>query len=106
MLGFLGPNGAGKTTAIRCVFGLTNPDGGDVRWQGEPIGRDQKRRFGYMPEQRGLYPRMRLLDQLVYFGSLHGLERSAARDSAMKWLERLDLGDRAPSGGAIRPRAM
>ena len=95
MLGFLGPNGAGKTTAIRCVFGLTVPDGGEVRWNGAAIGRDQKRRFGYMPEQRGLYPRMRVLDQLVYFGALHGVERAAARASAMRWLERLDLADRA-----------
>ncbi|MEE8337781.1 MAG: ATP-binding cassette domain-containing protein [Dehalococcoidia bacterium] len=95
MLGFLGPNGAGKTTAIRCVFGLTAPDGGDVLWNGAAIGRDQKRRFGYMPEQRGLYPRMRVLDQLVYFGALHGVEQAAARASAIGWLERLDLADRA-----------
>ena len=95
MLGFLGPNGAGKTTATRCVSGLTTPDAGEVRWNGEPISHNLKRRFGYLPEQRGLYPRMRLLDQLSYFGALHGVERSVARASAMQWLERLNLGDRA-----------
>lgn len=97
MLGFLGPNGAGKTTAMRCIFGLTRPDAGSVRWRGRAIERAQKRRFGYMPEQRGLYPRMQVLDQLTYFGGLHGLDRHAARSSAARWLDRLGLGDRAQS---------
>ncbi|MEE8421686.1 MAG: ATP-binding cassette domain-containing protein [Dehalococcoidia bacterium] len=97
MLGFLGPNGAGKTTAMRCIFGLTQPDAGVVRWRGSAIGDAQKRRFGYMPEQRGLYPRMQVLDQLTYFGGLHGLDRQTARSSAARWLDRLDLGDRAES---------
>jgi ABC-2 type transport system ATP-binding protein len=94
-LGFLGPNGAGKTTAMRTIFGLVEPDGGEVLWDGRPIGSAERLRFGYMPEERGLYPRMRVGEQLAYFGSLHGLEQSAARGAAFGWLERLGLADRA-----------
>ncbi len=89
MLGFLGPNGAGKTTAMRTVFGLVEPDGGEVLWDGSPIGLSERMRFGYMPEERGLYPRMTVADQLEYFGCLHGLEAGAARAAAGRWLERL-----------------
>jgi ABC-2 type transport system ATP-binding protein len=67
ILGFLGPNGAGKTTAMRSVFGLVALDSGRVTWNDAPIGADQRRRFGYMPEQRGLYPKMKVTDQLIYF---------------------------------------
>jgi ABC-2 type transport system ATP-binding protein len=95
VLGFLGPNGAGKTTAMRAVFGLVELDAGDVVWDGRPVGLTERLRFGYMPEERGLYPRMALGDQLVYFGSLHGLTAAAARAATSEWLERLDLGDRA-----------
>ena len=66
MLGFLGPNGAGKTTAIRTVFGLVRPDTGEVSWQGRSIGQADRRSFGYMPEERGLYRKMQVRDQLVY----------------------------------------
>jgi ABC-2 type transport system ATP-binding protein len=95
MLGFLGPNGAGKTTAMRMIFRLIKPDSGSVTWDGELIGPDDLLRFGYMPEQRGLYPKMRAGDQLTYLGRLHGLSKDAARDSANRWLERFDLADRA-----------
>jgi ABC-2 type transport system ATP-binding protein len=95
MLGFLGPNGAGKTTAMRTIFGLVEPDAGEVRWDGRPIGPAERLRFGYMPEERGLYPRMRVGEQLAYFGSLHGLEPSEAHAAAFGWLERLGLADRA-----------
>ena len=71
-----GRNGAGKTTTMRCIFGLAEPDRGEVRWQRQPIDRDDRLRFGYMPEQRGLYPRMRVADQLSYFGQQHGLSGS------------------------------
>ena len=74
VFGFLGPNGAGKTTAMRAVFGLVALDGGEVRWCGGPIGERERRRFGYMPEERGLYPGMRIFDQLVFLGRLHGLQ--------------------------------
>jgi ABC-2 type transport system ATP-binding protein len=95
MLGFLGPNGAGKTTAMRAVFGLVKLDGGEVRWNGRPVQLQERLRFGYMPEERGLYPRMPVREQLEYFGRLHGLGASAARDAVERWLELLGLGDRA-----------
>jgi ABC-2 type transport system ATP-binding protein len=95
VVGFLGPNGAGKTTAMRAVFGLVEPDAGELLWGGRPIGLSQRLRFGYMPEERGLYPRMRLGEQLVYFGALHGLSPAAAGAAAAAWLERLGLADRA-----------
>jgi ABC-2 type transport system ATP-binding protein len=95
LLGFLGPNGSGKTTTMRCIFGLVRPEAGDVRWDGAPVGAAARLRFGYMPEQRGLYPRMRVADQLVYFAEQHGLRRSVARTASMEWLERLGLADRA-----------
>lgn len=94
ILGFLGPNGAGKTTAMRAVFGLVRPDGGSVTWDGEPISHDDRERFGYMPEQRGLYPKMRANDHLVYLARLHGLSASAAAQSADRWLGRFGLADR------------
>jgi ABC-2 type transport system ATP-binding protein len=94
MLGFLGPNGAGKTTTMRAVFGLVELDGGDVLWDGHPIGLDERLRFGYMPEERGLYPRMRVGEQIEYIGRLLGLSASAARAAAARWLERLGLGGR------------
>ena len=97
LLGFLGPNGAGKTTAMRSVFGLVQPDVGAVTWDDSPIGEEERLRFGYMPEQRGLYPRMRVRDQLVYFGRLHAMERDAAAAAADRWLDELGLTDRAES---------
>lgn len=95
MLGFLGPNGAGKTTAMRTIFRLVRPDSGQVTWDGSPIGPDDLVRFGYMPEQRGLYPKMKAIDQIAYFGRLHGLSKSAARSAAGSWLERFGLDERA-----------
>jgi ABC-2 type transport system ATP-binding protein len=95
MLGFLGPNGAGKTTAMRAIFGLVRPDAGEVLWDGKPIGLSERLRFGYMPEERGLYPRMPVGEQLAYFGALHGLDDGTARAAATRWLERLSLDDRA-----------
>ncbi len=95
MLGFLGPNGAGKTTAMRSVFGLVAIDDGELLWDGRPVGLAERMRFGYMPEERGLYPKMRLGEQLAYFGCLHGLTARTARAAAADWLERLGLADRA-----------
>ncbi|HUG32723.1 MAG TPA: ATP-binding cassette domain-containing protein [Acidimicrobiia bacterium] len=94
MLGFLGPNGAGKTTAMRTIFRLIRPDSGTVTWDGDLIEPDDLLRFGYMPEQRGLYPKMRAGDQLTYFGRLHGMSKVAARDAAVSWLERFGLRER------------
>ncbi|MDR9451330.1 MAG: ATP-binding cassette domain-containing protein [Acidimicrobiia bacterium] len=95
MLGFLGPNGAGKTTAMRTIFGLVRPDRGRVTWDDRQLTTAVRRRIGYMPEERGLYPKMRVRKQLVYFGRLHGLDRETAEQAADRWLERFDLTDRA-----------
>jgi ABC-2 type transport system ATP-binding protein len=95
LLGFLGRNGAGKTTALRAVTGLVALDAGRVLWHGRAPGPLDRLRFGYMPEERGLYPRMRLAAQLVYFGRLHGLDAAEARTATGEWLERLGLSDRA-----------
>ena len=95
MCGFVGPNGAGKTTAMRIVLGVLDPDAGAVRWNGAPIDAATRSRFGYMPEERGLYPKMRVRDQLVYFAQLHGMEAGAAGSAADRWIERLGLEARA-----------
>ncbi len=95
MRGLVGRNGAGKTTAMRIVLGLAEPDGGDVRLDGAPIDDDARRRIGYMPEERGLYPKMRVTDQLEFFGRLSGMEAAAAKDAAARWVERLGVADRA-----------
>lgn len=95
MVGFVGRNGAGKTTTMRIALGLTRADRGAVRWDGRPVEPEQRRRlFGYLPEERGLYPKMRAIDQLRYFGQLHGLTRADAHRSADEWLSRLGLADR------------
>jgi ABC-2 type transport system ATP-binding protein len=97
IVGFLGPNGAGKTTTMRCVFGLVQPERGEVRWGGRPVDREARLRFGYMPEQRGLYPRMRVGEQLSYFAQQHGMPSRDATAAGSRWLERMGLGDRAKS---------
>ena len=97
VVGFLGPNGAGKTTTMRAIFGLTDLDAGIVRWNGSTIGQSERRRFGYMPEERGLYPGMLVGDQVEYLGRLHGLNPHDAAASTSSWLERLDIADRAGS---------
>ena len=94
IVGFLGPNGAGKTTTMRAIFGLVLPDRGELRWRGRSVGPEERARFGYMPEERGLYPKMKVLEQLTYFAELSGLSGAAATDSAAGWLGRLGLGDR------------
>ncbi len=92
--GFVGGNGAGKTTTMRVIVGVLSPSGGQVLWHGEPVRTEQRRTFGYMPEERGLYPKMRVVEQLAYFGRLHGLARAAATERAHGLLERLGLDDR------------
>jgi len=95
LTGFVGANGAGKTTTMRIVLGVLAADSGEVRWDGRPLGDDVRRRFGYMPEERGLYPKMTVLAQLVYLARLHGVGRATARRRALEVLDRLGLGDRA-----------
>ena len=97
VVGFLGPNGAGKTTTMRAIFGLTDLDAGVVRWNGTPVGRAQWRRFGYMPEERGLYPGMLVAEQVEYLGRLHGMSPHDAAAATRTWLEDLDIADRAAS---------
>jgi ABC-2 type transport system ATP-binding protein len=95
IVGFVGPNGAGKTTAMRIALGVLAPDAGQVRWQGRQVDAVARRRFGYMPEERGLYPKMRVLDQLVYLARLHGLSPSDARRRASETASILGVGVRA-----------
>jgi len=95
LFGFLGPNGAGKTTAMRTIFGITQPDAGSISWMGQPITAAERPRFGYLPEERGLYPGMKVADQLEYLGRLHGMSRADARSESMAWLDRLGLAGRA-----------
>ncbi len=94
MFGLLGPNGAGKTSSIRMMIGITLPDSGTVRLFGQPFHRRLLRRVGYLPEERGLYGKMKVLEQLILMGQLHGLDRATAEKQARSWCERLDL---APS---------
>lgn len=93
--GFVGGNGAGKTTTMRMIMGVLGITSGEVRWEGRAITMEDRRRFGYMPEERGLYPKQPVLDQLVYLGQLGGMSAPAARESAMEHLERFGLADRA-----------
>jgi ABC-2 type transport system ATP-binding protein len=95
MFGFVGPNGAGKTTAMRIVLGVLEPDAGEVRWRGHPVDAQTRQRMGYMPEERGLYQKMRVRDQLEYFARLHGLSPKDARDSTTYWTERLGVAERS-----------
>ncbi len=94
MTGFLGANGSGKTTTMRMIMGLLEADKGQVLWQGRPLGWADRVSFGYMPEERGLYPKQGILSQLVYIGQLRGLRKSLAKERAAAYLTELGLGDR------------
>jgi ABC-2 type transport system ATP-binding protein len=94
MFGFCGSNGAGKTTTMRIAMGLVRPDAGDVRWDGAPVDEDVRRRIGYMPEERGLYPKMKVGEQLTYFARLHGMAAGSAARAAAEWADRLGLAER------------
>ncbi|HTY54175.1 MAG TPA: ATP-binding cassette domain-containing protein, partial [Candidatus Binataceae bacterium] len=91
--GLLGPNGAGKTSTIRMMVGITLPDDGHVRLFGEPFHREQLRRVGYLPEERGLYKRMKVVDHLILLGRLHNLSERDARRRSREWCERLQLAE-------------
>ena len=95
LTGFVGGNGAGKTTTMRMVMGVLAAHAGEVRWHGRPITDADRRRFGYMPEERGLYPKQGVLDQLVYLAQLRGMAPAAARSAVAEHLERFGLGERA-----------
>jgi ABC-2 type transport system ATP-binding protein len=91
VFGFLGANGAGKTTTMRICLGIVTPDAGEIRWNGQPVGDVPRRTWGYLPEERGLYPRMSVLDQLVYYASLYGETPDRARREALAWLARFRI---------------
>ena len=96
VFGFLGPNGAGKTTAMRAIVGVAALDSGSVRWNGAAaIGDEARRRIGYMPEERGLYPSMKVSEQLEYLARLHGLTAARAQSAARYWIDRLGLAARS-----------
>ena len=91
IVGFVGSNGAGKSTTMRIVMGVLAADSGAVTWMGAPVDAAIRRTIGYMPEERGLYPRMKVAEQLIYLARLHGLSASAAKAAAERWTERLGL---------------
>ncbi len=93
MFGLLGPNGAGKTSSIRMMMGITLPDSGSIRLFDRPFERGSLKRVGYLPEERGLYKKMKVLDQLVFFGQLHGLHAEDAHQRATSWARRLQIDD-------------
>ncbi len=93
VFGLLGPNGAGKTTLIRMLIDIIVPDAGEILLDGRPLGRAERDRIGYLPEERGLYRREKVLDILIYFGRLKGLDGRAARARALEWLARIGLAD-------------
>jgi len=95
VIGLLGPNGAGKTTLMRILFGVLVPDAGTVAWDGHLATEADRRSWGYMPQERGLYRDMRVLDQLTWIARLHGLDKATGAARAINLLERLGLGDRA-----------
>ncbi|MGA3080668.1 MAG: ATP-binding cassette domain-containing protein [Terracidiphilus sp.] len=91
MFGLLGPNGAGKTSSIRMMMGITLPDSGSIRLFEKPFERNSLERVGYLPEERGLYKKMKVLDQLAFFGQLHGLDAGEAQKRASAWAERMEI---------------
>jgi ABC-2 type transport system ATP-binding protein len=91
VVGFLGPNGSGKTTALRSILGILQPDAGTVTWNGAPVDDAARRRFGYLPEERGLYHGMKIGEQLAYFATLYGCDSNRGIQNARHWLERLGL---------------
>ena len=93
LFGFLGPNGAGKTTTMRVVLGILQPDEGQVTWKGRTFEQLGTGFYGYLPEERGLYPKMRVAEHLEFLGRIHGLDRVKARRETARWLERFELGE-------------
>jgi len=97
IFGLLGPNGSGKTSTIRMIMDITAPDSGEIRLFGQPRRREDLRRVGYLPEERGLYPKMTVMDQLVFLGEIRGLKRRELVPEIVRWLERVQLGGRGAS---------
>src|SRR5690554_227785 len=93
LFGFLGPNGAGKTTTMRIVLGVFHADSGEVTWKGRPLATLEKGFFGYLPEDRGLYPKMRVAEHLEFLGRINGLDKRKSRRETERWIERFNLGE-------------
>jgi len=93
MFGLLGPNGAGKTSSIRMMMGITIPDSGRVSLFDKPFDRQNLARVGYLPEERGLYKKMKVIEQIIFFGQLHGLTAEEARKRSIVWAERMEIAD-------------
>src|ERR1700761_7472880 len=93
VFGLLGPNGAGKTSTIRMMIGITVPDSGQITLFGKPFERKSLNKVGYLPEERGLYKKMKIIDQLVFFGELHGVSPTDAQTRAVSWAKRLEIAD-------------
>jgi ABC-2 type transport system ATP-binding protein len=93
MFGLLGPNGSGKTSSIRMMIGMTVPDSGTVSLFDKPFTREALNRVGYLPEERGLYKKMKVLDQLIFLGQLHGLNETTARSRSLAWCERMKISE-------------
>jgi ABC-2 type transport system ATP-binding protein len=91
VFGLLGPNGAGKTSTIRMMIGITAPDSGHINLLGQPFARKSLQKVGYLPEERGLYKKMKISDQLVFLGELHGMSAAHARQQALAWCQRLEI---------------
>jgi len=96
MFGLLGPNGSGKTSSIRMMIGITVPDSGTVSLFGKPFEREALKRVGYLPEERGLYKKMKVMDQLIFLGQLHGLDATTASKRAHAWCERMQITEAIP----------
>jgi ABC-2 type transport system ATP-binding protein len=96
MFGLLGPNGSGKTSSIRMMIGITVPDSGIVKLFGQPFHRELLKRVGYLPEERGLYKKMKVMDQLIFLGELHGLDATTASKRAHVWCERMEITEAIP----------
>lgn len=94
IFGFVGSNGAGKTTTMRIMLGVLSSDAGSVRWNGRPLDLEARRSVGYMPEERGLYPKMKVGEQLVYLARLHGMTSDQAKEAMEYWTDRLGVASR------------
>jgi ABC-2 type transport system ATP-binding protein len=97
VFGLLGPNGAGKTSTIRMMIGITAPDTGEIRLFGQPFHRQHLNNIGYLPEERGLYKKMKVLDQLIFLGELHGLTAAIARQKAIDWCKKMEISEKLQS---------
>src|SRR5581483_8415958 len=91
IFGFLGANGAGKTTTMRMILDILRPDSGSITWNGRDVREEPRQHWGYLPEERGLYPKMRVEEQLLFLARLNGLSKSAAEKELTDWLERFQI---------------